>query len=614
MLVRHFLPFLLLLCLAACAGRAPRIPELHLRDAQLDADASWRGRVFIDGTIRVDKGITLTILPGTEIFFLRQDRDGDALGDGGLVIEGALHAEGTQLQPIRFRSAAAAPQAGDWRGIRLDASPEARLRWCHIADAASAVDARFAQGTMEDCTLRGNLDGGRFAQATFAIRNCLIEENAGNGLDFRQARMEVARNILRYNGVGVYLRESDPLLRIAGNNFYGNGDNLHQADAGEVRPAGNWWGTADFGGTAATIHDRQRDPGRGTVIPDPVSAWVAETGPRERLSLREAWRFATGGFVDAGPVAGAGAVYVPSWDGALYALDREGKLLWQKKLGDVLDAVAVLEDGAVYIQNWQREVYALDRRDGREIWRFSYSPSPADNYRQGGLLQAADLLLAPGWNGYLYALDRVTGSQRWQADAGQPLRAAPVADGDLIYQTSGAGWLSAWENTGKMRWQAHLGAPLLASAAITPDGPVAINSDGLLVALDRAGQERWRRHLGEVCFYAAPLYHDRALYVGTAEGHLWKLEATSGRILWRFAATGPLYAQPLPIGRRLIVGDNSGSLLVVGADSGELLASFRAEGEIQGRPALLGDRIVFGSRDHRVYAVEMVEPEASAQK
>ncbi len=613
-MVRSFLSLFFLLCLAACAGRSPGIPERHLHDARIGTDALWQGRVFIDGTVRIVEGANLTILPGTEINFLPQDRDGNGLGDGALVVDGTLRAEGTQAQPIRFRSGAGSAKPGDWLEIRVEGRGEIHLRWCEVSDAVTGLHLVAARGTLEDCILRGNIDGSRLEHGSFSIRNCLIEKSTGQGLALRNSRGEVARNIIRDNGTGVFLRESDRGLSLRENNLYGNGDNLRLGDAGMVALAGNWWGSADAREAAATVHDRRRNPDLGVVTLAPAPAWVEGSGPREHVELREVWRFAAGGFIDGGAVAAAAAVYVPSWDGALYALDRDGKLLWKKVLGDVLDAVPALDDHNVYLQSWQREVRALDRRDGREIWRFTYSPSSADDYRQGGVLHAGDLLLVPGWNGYLYALDPVTGNCRWQADAGLPLRAAPVVDGERIYQASGTGKLSAWNRFGDSLWQVYLGAPLLASPAVTPAGPVAVASDGLLVAYDRQGRERWRRRLGEPCDYAAPLYHDGALYVGTAAGHLWKLEAASGSVLWRFQATGPLSGRPLLADGRLFIGDNSGRLQTVGADSGELLGSFRTEGEIQGSPVRLGNRIVIGSRDHRVYGLELLEGERTVQK
>jgi outer membrane protein assembly factor BamB len=603
-------PFLLLfLLLSGCAALSGERARLVLTDAEIHADTLWKGRILIDGSVKVFKGATLTILPGTEIAFVRKDLDRDGLGDGTLIVEGALRAVGTRSRPILFHSAAGDSRPGDWLEIRVDFSKDVQLRYCEFTDSAYTLHAHFTKGVMEDCTVRGNIDGCRLGQSSFVIRNCLIEQNQGKGINFRNAAVEVSHNIIRYNGSGIFLFESDRESRIHHNNLYGNAANFRLGDffTGDVRLTDNWWGTADAAEAAETVHDRKRDPTIGTVHLAPSTAWVPGTGPRDVLQLREAWRFATGGFVDASPVASAGAVYVPSWDGRLYALDPSGALLWSRELGDVADAPVALDDEKAYCQSWGREVFALDRRDGAVRWRFNYAPSPADDHRQGGGLRVADLLLLPAWNGTLHALEADSGIGRWHYRAPQPLRAAPVPDGDRLYLSSGAGTLSALDLGGRLLWEASLGAPLLAPPAVTPNGPVTVNREGVVHALTREGAERWRLDLVETCYYGGPLYDRGALYLGTAGGHLWKLEAATGRVLWKLATSGPLYAAPLIVGDRLFFGDNGGTFYAVGAESGDVLATFEVPREIQGTPVLAGERLIFGSRDHNLYALDINE-------
>lgn len=608
-MVRRLLPLLVLL-LAGCAGLPGGAARLQLRDAEIHRDTVWQGAIRIDGSVKVFKGATLTILPGADIAFVRRDLDQDGLGDATLIVEGALKAVGTRSRPIRFRSDAADPRPGDWLEIRGDFSRDIHLRFCEIRDSAHTLHAHFTRGVVEDCTIRGNIDGSRLGESTFVIRHCLIEGNIGKGINFRNAEVEITRNIIRDNATGIFLFESDRASRIHHNNLYGNAFNFRLGDffQGDVETGENWWGTTDPTEAAATVYDRRQDPEIGMVHLRPAAAWMPQCGPRDGLALKEAWRLTTEGFVDAGPTATGGVVYVGSWDGAVRALDGAGRLLWSRQLGDVVDAAAAADDRSLYVQSWGREVAAFDRRDGALRWRFGYPPSVADDHRQGGCLRVADLLLVPAWNGTLYALAAETGSLRWQYRGRQPLRSTPALDGDRLYLASGAGTLSALGLDGSPLWEVDLGAPLLATPAVTPDGPVAVTRDGAVVALDREGRERWRRELNETCTYGAPLYAAGDLYLGTAGGILWKLEAGSGRTLWRLEQPAPLYATPLLAGGRLFFGDNDGLLHVVGADNGERLATFAAGGAIQGTPALVGDRLVFGSRDHTLYALDLVEP------
>jgi len=603
---------LLLALLSGCAIPLQQGGRRQVASAEIHADTVWQGNILVDGAVKVFKGATLTILPGTDIAFVRRDSDRDGLGDATLIVEGALHAAGTRRRPIRFHSESVDPKPGDWLEIRVDFSRDVLLRFCEIRDSAYTLHAHFTQGVLEDSVVRGNIDGCRLGESTFAIRSCLVEENAGKGINFRNSEVEISRNIIRNNGAGIFLFESDRPSRIHANNLYGNTYNFRLGDfyEGEVRVEGNWWGVADPAEAAATVYDRRVDPEiLGDVRLSPSAVWVPDCGPRDALEFKPDWRLATQGFIDASPVVAEGQVYVGSWDGSLLALDAAGRLLWRRQLADTVDAAVAVDGEALYVQSWGREVHALARQDGAQRWRFDYPPSPADDHRQGGVVRFADLLLVPAWNGTLYALDASSGTLRWEYAGGQPLRAAPAIDGERLYLASGSGLLTALARDGRPFWAVDLGAPLLATPAVTPQGPVAVSRAGVVVAFDREGRELWRRDLGEVCYYGGLLYDHGALYLGTAGGYLWKLEAGSGRLLWRLETTGPIYSTPLLDAGRLFFGDNDGRLHAVGAESGSVLAGFPAGAEIQGTPVLLGDRLIFGSRDHTLYALELVEPD-----
>lgn len=606
---------LLLLALTACAPLAPAPVVQRLQDAVLTADTVWRGQILIDGQVMVAKGVTLSIEPGTDIAFVRKDLNQDGLGDGTLIIEGRLKALGTRAQPIRFRSAAADPQPGDWLEIHSDFSKEIHLRYCEIRDSAYTLHAHFTRGIVEDCHIHHNIDGCRLGEATFTLRHNLIEENQGKGINYRNATVTIRRNIIRRNGSGIFLFESDRTSTIEQNNLYANRDNFRLGDfyTEDVQLGENWWGSADPQQAAATIFDRAQDPTIGAVTLTPSPAWIEETGPRDPLSLRQAWEVKTGGFVDAQAVVGGGQAFVPGWDGRLHALSAAGKPLWQAPLGEVADATPAVDADTVYVQTWGREVLALNRNDGSVRWRFAYAPSVADDHRQGGLLRVGELLLVPAWNGTLYALDAASGSLRWQYGTAGPLRAAAVVDGDRLYLAAGDGGLHALSLTGAPLWTVRLTAPLLTPPALSAAGPVVVDRDGTLLGFDRDGHERWRQPLAEPCFYGAPVVAGEAIYLATAGGNLWKLDAESGAAIWRRPLAMASYATPVVIDGRVFVGDNSGLLSVVGADSGDLLASFQAQGPIQSPVVQFAGRLLFGSRDAGIHALDLVLPATAAR-
>ncbi|MFC1779000.1 PQQ-binding-like beta-propeller repeat protein [Thermodesulfobacteriota bacterium] len=584
--------------------------DVHLyHNDHISEDTVWSGKILIDGTVKVAKGATLTISPGTSIAFVKRDADADGLGDAVLAIEGRLMALGTRQQPILFHSAAEDPQPGDWLEIRVDFSQEVHLRYCEIRDSAYTMHAHFTRGVVEDSWIHHNIDGCRLGQAKFTFRNNLIEHNQGKGINFRNSTVDAHHNILRFNGSGIFLFENDRDFDIHHNNFYGNLDSLRLGDfyTGDVTVHDNWWGTADQEAAKATIYDRNKDPEIGGVMISPAQRWVAATGPRDALLLDPAWDYATDGYVDANLIAGDEKLYVASWDGSLRAMNKAGEVLWVKDLGDTLDATPVLSEGQLFIQTWSREVYALDAATGAVRWRFDYSPSPADDHRQAGLLVVKDLVLVPAWNGTLFALDAKSGERRWSFPGGQPLRAQPAYDGKNLYLASGDGTLSALNLDGVLQWQQILAAPLLRAPVVLPQGIAVVSREGLVVAYDPLGQLLWQQDLDEICYYGAPVSSEGALFVATAGNGLWKLDAKTGEVVWRVELAGPSYATPLIDNGRIFIGDNSGALHVFGADSGQLVTQYKLDREIQGRPLVWSDLLLIGSRDHKVHAFTLVE-------
>lgn len=606
--MRIFLPLILILglLLGGCLGGAQHDPARHLGDSLISLDTVWNGTIVIDGTVKVAKGATLVIAPGTDIRFVRSDRDQDGLGDATLVVEGELLAIGNERQPIRFRSAEAEPQPGDWLELRVDFSRNTELRWCEIRDSAHTLHAHFTKGVMEDCHIHHNIDGTRLGEARFVIRHNLFEDNLGKGVNFRNTTVEIAWNVFRRNRVGLFLFETDRENAIHHNNFIANGDNLRLGDffTGTLAVRDNWWGHAEAQAAAETIHDRKQDPEIGVVSIDPADSWLVEAGPRRSGVLKEDWSFATGGFVDSSAVSDGQLLYVSSWDGMLYALDGEGQPIWKAELGDVADAAPLVSDGRLFVQDWSRSVRALDSADGRELWRFAYPASPADDHRQGGLARSGEQLLVPAWNGALYALELADGTPRWEYASDGALRSTPLVLDGLIVIASEDGALHGLAPDGRLLWRYDSGAPLRAAPVALADGLVAVNRDGRVVALSRDGALRWQHDLGEECFYAAPLVADDAVLVATAAGTLWKLDAASGEPLWRVAVGSPLFATPLAVDGVVLFGDNCGRLNLFDLLSGARLGSFSAGDAIQSPLLQLGRQLIFGSRDGKVHALE----------
>ena len=127
---------------------------------EIAGDTVWEGTVDVDGVVRVAKGATLLVAPGTTVRFA-PGADEANQHRSRLVVAGILVAQGSADAPVRFVSAAERPGKGDWGGISLEHARERPSRISHavIANAAAAITGSYSVLYAEDLRIEGSLRG-----------------------------------------------------------------------------------------------------------------------------------------------------------------------------------------------------------------------------------------------------------------------------------------------------------------------------------------------------------------------------------------------------------------------------------------------------------------------
>jgi len=120
-------------------------------------------------------------------------------------------------------------------------------------------------------------------------------------------------------------------------------------------------------------------------------------------------------------------------------------------------------------------------------------------------------------NGYTYALNALTGRLIWAHYGWNMTMSNPLVVDGRVFVTTGNPFFNYEQTMNYVR------------------GKPAIRGPGLntVFALDAlTGQELWRYHTpGEIMPTAA--YHDGALFVGTGDGHIYAVEAATGKLRWK---------------------------------------------------------------------------------
>jgi len=80
-------------------------------------DMTWSDDYMIYGDVTIIDGVTLTIEAGVNLLFFQADSNQDQIGDIDFIVHGQLQCNGTEENPVVFKSYNENPQASDWGGI-----------------------------------------------------------------------------------------------------------------------------------------------------------------------------------------------------------------------------------------------------------------------------------------------------------------------------------------------------------------------------------------------------------------------------------------------------------------------------------------------------------------
>lgn len=357
---------------------------------------------------------------------------------------------------------------------------------------------------------------------------------------------------------------------------------------------------------------------------------------------------------DETPPLGDGAWPQPAYDegNARYSPSATGveapaRLVWSQSIAGESSVVPVVEDGVAYAVDDADRLTALDARTGSVAWRFdeaavtrpvstgdgvvfvagadalravdaetrevrwTFEPPASDRDGATVLDRSANPGVAPtvtdatvyvalGDPPRVYAVDRETGTPRWDADGQQVAGASDDAvfvhaDGELVaadpddgatrwtaslrggtdvavaegrvYGLLDAATVAAFDaDSGEKRWEFERTHELLAPPSVSPDGvfvatsPAEGGDGGNLFALGRdAGDVRWCAHLGFERV-RSPAVTDETVFVPRSYGLLQARAVEDGELRWQFFAEQADFESVAVVGRVAFAGTANGDL------------------------------------------------------
>jgi outer membrane protein assembly factor BamB len=328
------------------------------------------------------------------------------------------------------------------------------------------------------------------------------------------------------------------------------------------------------------------------------------------------WKFTTNGAVVSTPAVVDDTAYVGSNDHYLYALNvATGAVRWKFKTGSRVASSPAVAGGEVYFGSYDGYVYALDARSGELRWKFQTAgehrfagkhlhgampetevmPDPFDFFLSSPAVVRSMVYVGSG-DGYVYALDAVSGEMRWKFRTGNVVHASPAVANDTVYVGSWDSYFYAIDaRSGQERWRFKTGEdPAISnqvgiqSSAVIAAGLVYFGCrDSNLYALDAmSGEKRWAFSNKGSWVISTPIVQGDTLYFATSDsGLLHAVNAKTGASLYSLSFHHwPMFSSPAIAGRRLYIGTHAGTLVAIDLDKRIPAWTFRTDGAVRNGP------------------------------
>lgn len=216
---------------------------------------------------------------------------------------------------------------------------------------------------------------------------------------------------------------------------------------------------------------------------------------------------------------------------------------------------------------------------------------------------------------------------KWRYKTGGKVRSSPaVAAGAVCFGSEDGHLYAVHPDSGELIWKFHTGGDLSSSPAIMEKGVFFSGGDDHFYRVSlKDGKRQWRFKTGPILPYeflggdpksfdyyqSSPVIVDGVFYCGSGDGHLYAIQADSGKLEWKFKTAGRIRSSPAYSEGTIFFGSFDGYLYALNAANGEQKWKFKTEGnaafpmgEIQSSPAVAGGQVYFGSRDGFLYCLE----------
>jgi serine/threonine protein kinase/outer membrane protein assembly factor BamB len=217
--------------------------------------------------------------------------------------------------------------------------------------------------------------------------------------------------------------------------------------------------------------------------------------------------------------------------------------------------------------------------------------------------------------GILRARIANSGTILWEVtlDKGFTIGTIPtVADDVVVIGFLEKSMITAFStDDGKILWSFTLDSPIASDSIAFSSYFYFGSSNGVVYAVSKDGREVWRAKLGGGVETTPAVAFGR-VYVGASDGNLYALNASDGKLLWKYATGGPIVASPIvSLNGIVYVGSTDGRVYALDAKNGELVWSDNTGASIEVTPVLDNGMLFVASSDGTIRAYGRPSPSSN---
>lgn len=247
-------------------------------------------------------------------------------------------------------------------------------------------------------------------------------------------------------------------------------------------------------------------------------------------------------------------------------------------------------DQKIFAKDWSRSLKAGDSSK-------RYYPETSAPVSDGGTIYVGT------HGGTFYAIDETSGKTSWKFENSEPISSTAAVTGDKIVFADLGGNVVCLGKAGNQIWRVTLDREMLGKPLINAGRVYLLKGENTVVALSLdSGTVIWQKDIRTFVKditmrgHASFLADAGGLFVGLADGHLYKVSLADGHVIWDKALAVPLKtfkdidAQVTIDGDSLYVGGYSGAFYRINKDSGGIAWSTDVATGVA--PVIYGDTVV----------------------